>query len=145
MAINTHLGCSIQSTKCILVGRSKRAENFIMNGWTYDTGWRYGIGRAEEFEKTWWPRVERYLAEIDYPFPMIMVQSYHPFGDNGSAYGSIPVSSIYGITREAAAHCYGYAKMWWAALQEHSLCCQLIVGLDRLLELGCISGAHEQA
>ena len=57
------------------------------NGWPYDHGWRFGIGRdAADFEDTWWPRIEERLAKIGYALPILMIQSYHPFGDNGSAF-----------------------------------------------------------
>ena len=56
-------------------------------GFPYDKGYTFGIGRdAEEFATTWWPTIEFHLQEINYPLSGMLVQSYHPFGDNGTAF-----------------------------------------------------------
>ena len=64
MAINTHFGGApfLRPNAFWWQGPSGR-KLLAYNGWPYDTGWRYGIGRdAEDFENVWWPRVARYLG-----------------------------------------------------------------------------------
>ena len=117
------------------------------SGWPYDQGWRYGMGRsAEDFEQQWWPRVEQRLEEIDYPLPMVMVQSFHPFGDNGSAFGGFSRwIDEWNATGKGPQIQFATPRMWWAAVKTH---------LDKLpthrgdwtdfWNFGCASSAREQ-
>jgi len=66
MAINTHFGGAPMQRPNVFWWEGPSGRKILAyNGWPYDTGWRFGIGHdAVEFEETWWPRVERRLAEI---------------------------------------------------------------------------------
>ncbi len=56
-------------------------------GFPYDKGWIFGIGHDKEaLANHWWPTLRDHLNAIDYPLSAVWVQSFHPFGDNGSAY-----------------------------------------------------------
>lgn len=88
MAINEHFGGSPMERPLPFrwEGPSGR-ELLALNGYHYSTGLQLGIGRdMEEFREQWWPEVKRKLDRVEYPLPSLLVQSYHPFGDNGPAY-----------------------------------------------------------
>jgi hypothetical protein len=122
------------------------------NGWTYDTGWRYGIGRAvDDFENVWWPRVEKRLDEINYPLPVIMVQSFHPFGDNGSAFEEFSrFIDAWNASESGSSGRYPRLKMatprmWWAAVKEHNELLPTHRGdWTDYWNFGCASSAREQ-
>ncbi len=149
MAINTHFGGSPMQRPNVFWWEGPSGRKILAyNGWTYDTGWRFGIGHdATMFEDTWWPRVERRLAEIDYPLPVLMVQSFHPFGDNGSAYE--PFSRFIDTWNEQGKSprlVMSTPKDWWAAVKEHGHLLPTYRGdWTDYWNFGCISSAREQA
>ena len=120
MAINTHFGGApfLRPNTFWWQGPSGR-KLLAYNGWPYDTGWRYGIGRdAEDFENVWWPRVARYLDEGDYPLSSIMIQSYHPFGDNGSAFAEFSnFIERWNAAGKTPRIKFATPAMWWAAVR----------------------------
>lgn len=149
LAINTHFGGAPMQRPNVFwwEGPSGR-ELLAYNGWPYDTGWRFGIGRdAAEFEKTWWPRVERRLEENNYPLPVLMVQSFHPFGDNGSAYEEFSrFIDTWNEQGESPRLVMATPQMWWAAVKEHSHLLPTYRGdWTDYWNFGCISSAREQA
>ena len=149
MAINTHFGgAPMQRPNAFWWEGPSGRKILAHNGWPYDTGWRFGIGHAAAaFEETWWPRVERRLADIDYPLPVLMVQSYHPFGDNGSAYE--PFSRFIDEWNEQGKSprlVMATPKDWWAAVKENGHLLPSYRGdWTDYWNFGCISSAREQA
>ena len=149
MAINTHFGGAPMQRPNVFWWEGPSGQKILAyNGWPYDTGWRFGIGRdAATFEETWWPRVEQRLAEIEYPLPVLMVQSFHPFGDNGSAYE--PFSDFIDEWNEQGKSpriVMATPKDWWAAVKAHSHLLPTYRGdWTDYWNFGCISSAREQA
>ena len=149
MAINTHFGGAPMQRPNVFWWEGPSGRKILAyNGWPYDTGWRFGIGRdAAMFEEAWWPRVERRLAEIEYPLPVLMVQSFHPFGDNGSAYE--PFSRFIDEWNEQGKSprlVMATPKDWWAAVKVHSDLLPTYRGdWTDYWNFGCISSAREQA
>ena len=149
MAINTHFGGAPLQRPNVFWWEGPSGRKILSyNGWPYDTGWRFGIGHdAAQFEETWWPRVERRLAEINYPLPVLMVQSFHPFGDNGSAYE--PFSRFidtWNAQGKSPRIVMATPKDWWAAVKEHSHLLPTYRGdWTDYWNFGCISSAREQA
>lgn len=88
MAINEHFGGSpLERPEVFRWQTPSGRELLTFNGYHYSTGRQLGIGRdAEEFKDTWWPRIEQQLDEASYPLSKLLIQSYHPFGDNGPAF-----------------------------------------------------------
>lgn len=88
MGINTHFGGAPLERPLVFRWEGPSGESIrALNGYHYSTGLKLGIGRdADELADEWWPRVEERLAAIDYPFSILPVPSYHPFGDNGPAF-----------------------------------------------------------
>ena len=149
MAINTHFGGAPMQRPNVFWWEGPSGRKILAyNGWTYDTGWRFGIGHdAAMFEDTWWPRVERRLAEIDYPLPVLMVQSFHPFGDNGSAYE--PFSRFIDTWNEQGKSprlVMSTPNDWWAAVKAQSHLLPSYRGdWTDYWNFGSISSAHEQS
>ncbi|HEX5941602.1 MAG TPA: glycosyl hydrolase-related protein, partial [Anaerolineales bacterium] len=146
---NTHFGGAPMQRPNVFWWEGPTGRKILAyNGWPYDTGWRFGIGRdAATFEETWWPRVERRLGEIDYPLPVLMVQSYHPFGDNGSAYGEFSrFINAWNEEGKTPRIVMATPKDWWAAVKEHSHLLPTYRGdWTDYWNFGCISSAREQA
>lgn len=118
------------------------------NSWTYDTGWRFGmVWNEQAFENDWIPRIRQHLQQIDFPFPALMIQSYHPFGDNGSGY--LAYSDF--IRRWNEAGKTPRLKMitprqWWEVVKHHSDRLPTYAGdWTDFWNFGCISSAREQA
>ncbi|WP_276256658.1 hypothetical protein [Halomontanus rarus] len=88
MAINEHFGgAPLERPLPFRWEAPSGRELLALNGFHYSTGWALGIGHdAEAFAETWWPRLDARLEELGYELPVLHVQSFHPFGDNGSAY-----------------------------------------------------------
>ena len=149
MAINTHFGGAPMQRPNVFWWEGPSGRKILAyNGWPYDTGWRFGIGHdAAKFEETWWPRVERRLDEIEYPLPVLMVQSFHPFGDNGSAYE--PFSRFIDAWNEQGKSprlVMATPKEWWAAVKAQSELLPTYRGdWTDYWNFGCISSAREQA
>jgi hypothetical protein len=57
-----------------------------LNGFHYSTGWRLGIGRDADDLATRWGWLADHLDRVDWPYEVVPVQSFHPFGDNAPAY-----------------------------------------------------------
>jgi len=89
MAINEHFGgAPLDRPEVFKWEAPSGRELLTLNGYHYSTGHQLGIGRdVDEFRDKWWPRVEHRLEAVEYPLSKLLVQSYHPFGDNGPAYG----------------------------------------------------------
>jgi alpha-mannosidase len=149
MAINTHFGGAPLNRPNPFHWQGPSGRTILAySGWPYDQGWRYGIGRSfEKFEQTWWPRVAARLDAIDYPLPVVMVQSYHPFGDNGSAFAGFVQWIDDWNARGRTPHIQlATPRQWWAAVKTHA---------DKLpthrgdwtdfWNFGCASSAREQA
>ncbi|MCL5946875.1 MAG: hypothetical protein M1298_02490, partial [Chloroflexi bacterium] len=87
MAINTHFGGALQPQPLAFHWQAPSGRSLLAwNGFSYGLAREMGIGRdARAFAEEWWPRLDRWLAEIHYPLPVLMLQIFHPSGDNGSA------------------------------------------------------------
>ncbi len=85
-------------------------------------GWIYGIGRsASDLENVWWSRIEKHLHDSEYPLPILMIQSFHPFGDNGTALGAFtPFIDKWNAEGKSPQIIMATPKMWWDAVAEYS-------------------------
>ncbi|MEM1115234.1 MAG: hypothetical protein AAGJ11_01940 [Bacteroidota bacterium] len=85
MAINTHMGGAPTRPEAFWWEAPSGRRLLALNGFHYMWGWRFGIGRdADELRTTWWPRLEAHLGAIGYPLRSLLIQTTHPFGDNGT-------------------------------------------------------------
>lgn len=149
MAINTHFGGAPFDRPNAFWWQGPSGRKIMAwNGWPYDAGWRYGIGHDPDlFENTWWPQIERRLAESNYRLPVLMVQSYHPFGDNGSAFAEFAdFITTWNEQGKSPRLVMATPRMWWEAVKQHSDRLPIYRGdWTDYWNFGCISSAREQA
>ncbi|MCS7220843.1 MAG: hypothetical protein RML36_13910 [Anaerolineae bacterium] len=149
MAINTHFGGAPFQRPNVFRWQGPSGRSILAyNGWPYDQGWRFGIGRSfEEFEQIWWPRVLRRMEEIGYPLPVVMVQSFHPFGDNGPAFaGFSEWIERWNAEGKAPRIRLATPRQWWEAVKPYMDQLPLYRGdWTDYWNFGCASSAREQA
>lgn len=147
MAINTHFGGAVRPRPLPFLwqGPSGRALP-TYNGWTYDKGWTFGIGRSvEEFGNVWWPRAQQHLDAIGYPLSILMLQSFHPFGDNGTAFDFTPFIDEWNAQGQGPHIVMCTPKTWWAAVQQQVDNLPTLAGdWTDYWNFGCASSAREQ-
>lgn len=148
MAINIHFGGAPLDRPMPFWWQGPSGRKILAYpGWAYDIGWRFGIGRDEKLLEEWWPRVQKRLDEIDYPIPALMLQSFHPFGDNGPAFEDFTKFIEAWNARGQVPHIiFATPQMWWDAVKPYG---------DRLpvhsgdwtdfWNFGCASSAVETA
>ena len=90
MAINHHFGGPPDPRPNVFLWQAPSGRTLpTHNGWQYSKASEFGIGdESDERFVEWLPRIEQYLAEIHYPLPFLILEGYHPFGDNGSAWNA---------------------------------------------------------
>ena len=149
MAINTHFGGAPLHRPDVFWWQGPSGRKVLAyNGWPYDQGWRFGIGRdADLLEKTWWPRVERRLDEIGYPLPVLMVQSYHPFGDNGPAFEQFSsFIDAWNAQGKSPRLVFATPALWWEAVKPYAQDLPTFRGdWTDYWNFGSISSAREEA
>lgn len=126
MAINEHFGGAPPNRPEPFrwEGPSGR-ELLAYNGCHYSTGWHLGIGRdIDEFREESWPAFAERLEAQEYPLPAVMLQSYHPFGDNGPAYDFGPFIEEWNEQEAVLDGDLPRIRMvtpseWWDVVEEH--------------------------
>lgn len=85
MAINTHMGGAPPRPEAFWWEAPSGRRLLTLNGFHYMWGWRFGIGRdADDLRDVWWPRLDAHLDAVGYELSSLLIQTTHPFGDNGS-------------------------------------------------------------
>ncbi len=121
MAINNHFGGPLKPRPYPFLWQGPSGRSLpTYNGWTYDKGWHFGIGRADFSRlEEWWPLAQAYLDEIGYPLPILMLQSYHPFGDNGSAFDFTPFIAKWNAAEKTPRIVMATPRTWWQAVEPY--------------------------
>ncbi|MCL5998138.1 MAG: hypothetical protein M1546_19110, partial [Chloroflexi bacterium] len=148
MAINTHFGGAPLNRPNVFWWQGPSGRKILAyNGWPYDTGWRFGIGRDKKMLEDWWPRIQQRMDEIDYPLPVLMMQSFHPFGDNGPAYEGFTTFIDEWNAKGTTPHIVlATPQMWWDAVKPFSAQLPTYSGdWTDFWNFGCISSARETA
>ncbi len=149
MAINTHFGGALDPHPLAFHWQGPSGRSLLAwNGFSYGLARRLGIGRdARAFAEEWWPRLDAWLAAIGYPLPVLMLQIFDPFGDNGAPDPTLPafIRAWNAASREPWLRLALPAE-WWAVVARSA---------DRLPRLrgdwtdfwnfGCGSSARETA
>ncbi len=147
MAINTHFGGAVQPRPLPFLWQGPSGRKLpVNNGWPYDKGWREGIGRdAEDLEHVRLPRLQAYLDDIGYPLPILLLQSFHPYGDNGSVFDFTPFIDFWNASGKSPRIVLATPRMWWAAVQKYTDSLQTLRGdWTDYWNFGSISTAREQ-
>lgn len=144
MAINTHFGGAFKPRPYTFNWEAPSGKLLqVNNGWPYDKAWREGVGRSQDEFKLRWERLQAYLNEIDYPLPILLLQSYHPYGDNGSAFDFTPFIDEWNANNETQI-VFATPRVWWNAVQEHTDQLSIFRGdWTDYWNFGAISSAHE--
>lgn len=148
MAINPHFGGAMKPRPHVFHWQAPSGRTLpTLNGWPYNEGWALGIGRdANEFEQTWWPRAQTYLNEIGYPLPILMIQTFHPFGDNATAFDYTPFIKAWNEQGKLPHIRMATPRMWWDAVQPYLDSLQVLRGdWTDFWSFGTISSAREEA
>jgi hypothetical protein len=148
MAINSHFGGPFRPRPHTFLWEGPSGRSIpVNNGWPYDKGWREGIGRdADDLEKVRFPRLQKYLDEIGYPLPILLIQSYHPYGDNGSAFEFTTFIDAWNAAGKSPRIVLATPSMWWAAVKPHQDKLNTYRGdWTDYWNFGSISSAREQA
>lgn len=154
MAINEHFGgAPLERPEVFRWEAPSGRELLAFNGYHYSTGMQLGIGRdAEEFQNKWWPRIDRQLERTEYPLSKLLIQSYHPFGDNGPAFDGFTDFIADWNDREAVQRDelprieMATPKDWWKHVQSNTDKLEVHRGdWTDFWNFGSISSAREQA
>lgn len=146
MAINTHFGGAVKPRPLPFLWQGPSGRTLpVLNGWTYDKGWREGIGHdAKDFEEVRWPRLQTYLDSINYPLPILMLQSYHPYGDVGTAFDFTDFIRNWNKAGKNPRIVMATPKMWWKAVEDYQSQLQTLRGdWTDFWNFGAISSARE--
>ncbi len=123
MSINSHFGGAFQPRPSVFQWQGASGRSIpVNNGWPYDKGWREGIGRdADDLAHVRLPRLQAYLDQIGYPLPIVLLQSYHPYGDNGSAFDFTPFIDAWNAAGHTPRIVLATPSMWWDAVKQYAL------------------------
>jgi alpha-mannosidase len=146
MAINSHFGGPVKPRPLPFLWQGPSGRSIpTFNGWPYDKGWREGIGHdAKKLEQETWPRLQKYLDDTAYPLPVLMLQSYHPYGDVGTAFDFTPFIDEWNAAGKSPRIIMATPDMWWKAVKPyHSQLKTLRGDWTDFWNFGAISSARE--
>jgi alpha-mannosidase len=147
-AINTHFGGAVKPRPLPFLWQGPSGRSIpTLNGWTYDKAWREGIGHnAELFEKEAWPRLQWYLDDIAYPLSILMLQSFHPYGDVGTAFDFTNFIDAWNAAGKSPRIVMATPSLWWNAVKPYYLQLKTLRGdWTDFWNFGAISSARETA
>jgi alpha-mannosidase len=89
MAVNHHFGGPPEPRPSLFQWEAPSKRKLpTLNGWQYSKANDFGLsGETDEVFLEWLPKIEDYLTAVNFPVPYIVLEGYHPYGDNGSAWG----------------------------------------------------------
>jgi alpha-mannosidase len=147
MAINHHFGGPPDPRPSVFLWQAPSGRTLpAHNGWQYSKAADFGLGDdSDERFVEWLPRIERYLAEIHYPLPFIMLEGFHPFGDNGSAWNAYAeFARRWNESDRAPRIITATPRMFWERVKDHRAELQTLRGdWTDYWNFGCISAARE--
>jgi alpha-mannosidase len=147
MAINHHFGGPPHPRPNVFLWQAPSGRVLpALNGWQYSKAFDFGLGSdSEEVFLEWFPKIEAYLDEINFPLPFIILQGYHPYGDNGSAWGAFAEFACHwNETGRAPRIVTATPRMFWERVKSHQENLQTIRGdWTDYWNFGCISSARE--
>jgi hypothetical protein len=147
MAINHHFGGPLHPRPSVFLwetpsGRSMPAHN----GWQYSKANDFGICMDDDdMFVEWLPKIEAWLTEINYPLPFIVLEGFHPFGDNGTAWGAFAeFAKRWNESGRAPKLLTATPRMFWKQVKAHQSNLPKLRGdWTDYWNFGCISSARE--
>ena len=148
-AINHHFGGPPHPRPNVFLWRAPSDRTLpTLNGWQYSKANDFGLGdESDERFNEWLPRIEAYLAEIGFPLPFLLLQGFHPFGDNGTAWGAFAeFARCWNALGRAPRIVTATPRMFWARVKAHLTDSETLHGDSTdYWTFGCISSARETA
>jgi alpha-mannosidase len=147
MAINHHFGGPPHPRPYVFQwetpsGRALPAHN----GWQYSKANDFGLYMDDDdLFVEWLPKIEAWLTEINYPLPFIVLEGYHPYGDNGSAWGAFAeFAKRWNESGRAPKLMTATPRMFWQQVKAHQNDLPKMRGdWTDYWNFGCISTARE--
>jgi alpha-mannosidase len=147
MAVNHHFGGPPHPRPNVFLWQAPSGRALpTHNGWQYSKANDFGLGdESDERFTEWLPQIEAYLVEIGYPLPFLMLQGFHPFGDNGSAWGAFAeFARRWNESGRTPRIITATPRMFWARVKEHTADLETLRGdWTDYWNFGCISSARE--
>ncbi len=147
MAINHHFGGPPHPRPNVFLWQAPSGRTLpALNGWQYSKANEFGLAHeTDEVFLEWLPKIEAYLAEINYPLPFIILEGFHPYGDNGSAWGAFAeFAKRWNKSRRAPKVITATPRMFWERVKNHHTDLQTVRGdWTDYWNFGCISSARE--
>ena len=147
MAVNHHFGGPPHPRPNVFLWQAPSGRTLpTLNGWQYSKANDFGLGdESDERFTEWLPRIEAYLAAIGYPLPFLLLQGFHPFGDNGTAWGAFAeFARRWNASGRAPSIVTATPRMFWARVKEHLTDLETLRGdWTDYWNFGCISSARE--
>jgi alpha-mannosidase len=90
MAVNHHFGGPPEPRPSVFLWQAPSGRKLpTHNGWQYSKANDFGLSAdSDEVFLEWLPKIEEYLTQTGYPLPYLILEGYHPYGDNGTAWGT---------------------------------------------------------
>lgn len=149
MAINHHFGGPPEPRPNVFLWQAPSGRTLpAHNGWQYSKAMEFGLGdETDERFVEWLPQVEAYLSQIGYPLPFLILEGFHPFGDNGSAWnGYAEFARAWNESGQAPHIITATPRMFWARVKDHLAKLPVLRGdWTDYWNFGCVSSARETA
>jgi len=147
MAINHHFGGPPHPHPNVFLWQAPSGHTIpVHNGWQYSKANEFGLANnSDEIFLEWLPKIEIYLAEIGYPLPFIILEGFHPYGDNGSAWGAFAeFAKRWNESERVPKIITATPRMFWERVKNHHADLESIRGdWTDYWNFGCISSARE--
>jgi hypothetical protein len=147
MAINHHFGVPPNPRPNVFLWKTPSGRVIPShNGWQYSKANEFGLaGETDEIFLEWLPKIEAYLSENNYPLPFLILEGFHPYGDNGSAWGAFAdFARRWNESGRAPQIVTATPRMFWERVKNHHADLETIRGdWTDYWNFGCISSARE--
>jgi len=147
MTINHHFGGPPHPRPNVFLWQAPSGRTLpAHNGWQYSKANEFGLANdSDEIFLEWLPKIETYLTENNYPLPFLILEGFHPYGDNGSAWGAFAEFACrWNESGRAPRIITATPRMFWERVKNHHADLETIRGdWTDYWNFGCISSARE--
>jgi len=147
MAINHHFGGPPHPRPNVFLWQAPSGRVIpAHNGWQYSKANDFGLANeSDEVFLEWLPKIEEYLTEINYSLSFIVLEGFHPYGDNGSAWGAFAeFANRWNKSERAPKIITATPRIFWERVKNHRADLETVRGdWTDYWNFGCISAARE--